>query len=174
MPGAPAVEPSELTVFTVVLLEHAERYMLLRRSEAMRWNPGRWTGVGGRVEADELGDLRSAALRELFEETGIADAEVTRFAFRRALLHAWPTRLSMVLLLYFTGSVATDALPPCPEGTLAWIAPTGFAALDVIDSTRPVLPLLVADMARDPMGLEPPRLGVAPVVGGLPGEILWA
>jgi 8-oxo-dGTP diphosphatase len=174
MSDAPTVEPNQLTVYTVVLLERAQHYLLLRRSEAMRWNPGRWTGVGGRVEADELDDLRSAALRELFEETGIAEPEVTRFAFRRALLHAWPTRLSMVLLLYFTGSVATAALPSCPEGTLAWVAATEFAALDVIDSTRPVLPLLVADMVRDPMGLEPLRVGVAPVVGGLPGEILWA
>jgi 8-oxo-dGTP diphosphatase len=173
MPGTPTVEPNKLTVFTVVLLEHAGRYMLLRRSEAMRWNPGRWTGVGGRVEADELGDLRARGAARAVR--GDRDRRGGRGPFRlpaRAAAHLADAALdSPASLLHRIHRLRRAAA--VPGGHARLVHPVEFATLDVIDSTRPVLPLLVVDMARDPFGLEPPQLGVAPVVDGVPREIRW-
>jgi 8-oxo-dGTP diphosphatase len=147
-------------IYSVILLNHANEYLLLQRATTKQFAPNRWTGIGGSVEPEELNNLRASALRELQEETNILEAEVDNFTLRRVLLHA---RMNdqLTMLLYFTGSLDAYTLPECTEGMLAWIAPTQLSELDIIESTRPVLPLLIEDMQRDPTGLERTRLGVA-------------
>jgi hypothetical protein len=51
--------------------------------------------------------------------------------------------------------------PPVPPNALAAYTVVMSTLLDVIESTRPVLPLLIADQTRDPRGLEPIHLGLA-------------
>lgn len=50
------------------------RYLLGKRSEYVN-EPGTWGGFGGKIDDDE-DDPRSAALRELYEETGLPASEV--------------------------------------------------------------------------------------------------
>ncbi len=152
-------QPNALEAYTVALLEHGNRYLLLKRSSMKGFMPGRWTGIGGRVKDSEFNDLRSAALRELYEETGIEEDDIARFILRRVLLVARPGR-ALTVLLYFTGCLNRPLLPECNEGDLAWVEAEQIDALDVIESTRPVLPLLVADQKRDPEGSEPVQIGV--------------
>ncbi len=165
-------KPDEIGIYTVIVLEHAGRYLLLRRANCKRFAPGRWTGVGGRVEPSELGCLRAAALRELRDETGITPEEITHFVARRALLHLRDGH-TLTLLLYFTGGLAKAVLPPCSEGTLAWVGPEGIAGLDVIESTQRVLPLLLDDCDRDPQGREQLWLGVARYRNGALTDVMW-
>jgi 8-oxo-dGTP diphosphatase len=163
-----------LAVYTVILLEHGGRYLLLRRAAGKAFAPGRWTGVGGRVEADEYGALAAAALRELAEETGITAAQISPPVLRRVLCHARPGG-PLTVLLYYTARLTERLLPPCGEGTLAWVTPEELAALDVIETTRPVLPLLIADMARDPEGREAVRPGaVGYGADGVLRQVVWA
>jgi 8-oxo-dGTP diphosphatase len=168
-----AARPDALEAYTVVLLRHADLFLLLQRVETKAFMPGRLTGIGGRVEVGEFENLCSAALRELREETGIREEDVTRFLLRRVLLVARPER-ALTVLLYFTGWLRTPQLPDCTEGTLAWVRREQFAALDVIESTKPVLPLLVSDQEWDPDGLEPVRLGVGSFrKDGTFGGVVW-
>jgi 8-oxo-dGTP diphosphatase len=151
--------PNQFEAYSVILLEHGGRFLLLQRSPAKTFAPNRWTGIGGRVEPEEFGDLRASALRELCEEAGFVLADLENFILRRTLFLARPDGI-FIWLLYFTGKLSVQTTPDCPEGTLTWKEPQEFAGLDIIPTSRPVLSLLVADLARDPQGLEGVHAGV--------------
>ncbi|MHB8646574.1 MAG: NUDIX domain-containing protein [Thermomicrobiales bacterium] len=169
-----ANKPNAAVLFTVIVLRHGGHYLLLERAATKRVQPGRWTGIGGRVEADELSDLTAAALRELWEESGIGAGDVRDFTLRRVVFHARPGA-PLTTLLYFTGMLERRVLPHCPEGTLAWVSPEEWAALPLIDNARPLLPLLFADQERDPAGHEPLHLGIARFApDGAFVNVLWA
>ncbi len=149
-----------LEVYTVSFLRYEDQFLLLQRSQSKAFAPGRWTGLGGHVEKDELDQLRHAALREVQEEAGIPPQDIRDFVLRRTLLVCRP-RQPIRVVLYFTGELSQIVTPDCPEGTLSWKQPSEFQSIDIIETTRPVLDLLVADMQRDPSGDELPKAGIA-------------
>ena len=163
-------KPDSLSVYVVLVLECQGKVLLLQRARTKRFAPGLWTGIGGLVESQELGTLRAAGLRELYEETGIRADDVSGLTLRRVLLHA---RDQLTLLLYFTGKLDHYNLPDCTEGTLAWVAPERLPTLEWVDNARVVIPLVAEDHQRDPQGLEPVRLGVAHYVDGRLERIVW-
>jgi len=161
MSDSSCLKPNALAAYTVVVLSHEKRYLLLRRAETKRFAPGMWTGVGGLVESSEFTDLQAAALRELFEETGIVVNDISNLVLRRVLLHARP-KSPLTLLLYFTGLLGSPStLPECTEGTLAWISRDQLAELKFIENAQLVIPLLISDLERDLTGEEQLQLGVA-------------
>ncbi|HLZ10445.1 MAG TPA: NUDIX domain-containing protein [Chloroflexota bacterium] len=148
-------------LYTVVVLFHSGKLLLLRRSSTKTFAPDQWTGIGGRVEPDEFDDLVSAAGRELFEETDLRPTEVSPLALRRTLTFYRPDE-GLVTLLYFTGTTSTGRPPAASEGSLAWIDPAALPEIDVIENTARVLPLLVGDSTQ-PAGRI--RCGIARLDG---------
>jgi 8-oxo-dGTP diphosphatase len=153
-------QTDSLELYTVALLFHSSRYLMLRRSPQKAFAPEKWTGIGGHVEKDELNQLRAAALREVQEEAGILPEDIANFVLRRTLLVHRPDQ-PIAVLLYFTGEIEDIAPPACPEGTLAWKEAAEFSQLDIIETTAPVLNCLVDDIQRDPFGMEPLPVGLA-------------
>ncbi len=133
--------------YSMILLTCESRYLLLQRAANKRFAPGRWTGLGGRVEPHEFDDLQSAARRELMEETGLTSDAVPELTLRRVLLHNRPGA-PLTLLLYFTGRLAEPVTPTCPEGTLHWVTQENIPSLDIIENTAEVIPLLIEDLAN--------------------------
>ena len=153
------IRPDAFALYTVLFLHFEGRFLLLERSPTKRIAPGRWTGVGGRVEVDEMDDLRASVLRELTEETGLSENDIEDLALRRVLYHNRANE-PLTGLLYYTAELKRYALPACSEGTLHWKAPADFAALDIIETTDLVLPHLIEDMRRDPKGEARVSIGV--------------
>jgi 8-oxo-dGTP diphosphatase len=139
-------------LFTVVVLFHAGRLLLLQRAPWKAFAPNRWTGIGGRVEMAEMDDLAAAARRELFEETDIRPDEISELRLRRTLTMDRPTE-GLLCLLYFTGETSSDRVPTCNEGSLQWIAPEDLARLDLIENSAPIVPRLVEDVRHDRPGI---------------------
>ena len=159
-----------VTHYTTLFLLFEDKWLLLRRSPQKRLQPDRYTGLGGRVEADELDDLRGSVLRELTEETGLGEDDVTHLTLRRMLTHNRPGE-PLTVLFYFTADLKRYALPHCTEGTLNWTLPEDFTALDIIETTAQVLPELVKDVARPRDDLV--HLGVAHYEAGELARVVW-
>ena len=163
-----------LETLSVSLLRHADRYLLLQRSPHKAFAPGRWTGLGGHVEPDEYDRLRLSALREIEEEAGILPEQIANYTLRRALLVSRPWQ-PLRVLLYFTGELSQAVTPDCPEGTLFWKEEQEFDALDIIETTRPVLKLLIKDMRVDPEGMSLPVTGMVVFdAQGIFQRVMWA
>ncbi len=62
-------KPYIVSVYALVRNEKGE-FLLLRRSENSRTNPGKWDLPGGKVNPDE--SLKEGVIREVWEETGIS------------------------------------------------------------------------------------------------------
>jgi len=170
----PGTMPSGIEVYSCVVLVQGRSCLLLQRSPHKAF-AGQWTGLGGRVEPAEFADLPAAAWRELAEEAGITPDHVERLQLRRVLLHARPGEV-LTLLCYFTGIIRT--LPPTlqppleqgntltlartiREGALFWVPIPLLDTLPLIDNTRETVPLLLRDLAHDPVGHDSVHVGVA-------------
>jgi 8-oxo-dGTP diphosphatase len=165
--------PNAFALYTTLFLLRGERWLLLQRAPHKRFAPGRWTGLGGRVEPGELGNLRGAALREFEEETGLSADALENLCLRRVLLHNRPGE-PLTALVYFTARLNLDTRPRCTEGTLHWVLPRDFAALDLIETTACVLPELVRDVLRAPQGEETVHLGTAHYQGAELQNVCWS
>lgn len=64
-------KPYIVSVYALIRNEKGE-FLLLRRSENSRTNPGKWDLPGGKVNPDE--SLKEGVVREVWEETGISIA----------------------------------------------------------------------------------------------------
>ncbi len=149
-----------LEAYSVSVLRHKDQFLLLQRSSNKQFAPGRRIGLGGHVETDEYGRLRLSALREVQEESGILPQDIENFVLRRAVLGCRPFQPFRVIL-YFTGLLDQFVTPGCPEGTLSWKYRAEFDSLDIIETTRPILDLLIDDMDTDPVGIQRPKTGIA-------------
>lgn len=168
------VQGGAVAAFSMILLACDDRYLLLRRAESKRFAPGKWTGLGGRIEPHELGDVRSAALRELWEETGLSENDVQYFSLRRVLLNNRPSE-PLTLLLYFTGVLSEPVTLPCTEGTLHWVSSDEIGQYDLIDNAAAVIRLLIDDVARDRHGKAPVAVGAASyAIDDSLERIVWA
>ena len=128
-----------LNVYVAVFLLRKNRVLLLERSSRKRFAPGRWTGVGGRVESGELSDLETAALRELSEEAGIGAEDVRNLEVRVVL-----TRLEdgdVTTVVFFSGHTDRESLRECNEGRLQWVELDRVDDLDLVDNARNALDL---------------------------------
>lgn len=115
--------------------------VLLCRAAWKSFAPLRWTGIGGRLEGDEVAEPTRGALRELHEETGLTLADVRDWRFVADVLDPG----AEVRLVYFTAVLVVEQLPPCTEGTLHWVPLADVPHYDLIENTHAVLDALLAN-----------------------------
>ena len=118
-----------------VYLRRGEELLLLYRTGS-RVVGNSWIGTaGGHFEKDELNDPRACVLRELYEETGLTEADIANLRQRYITLRLKNGEVRQNHYFF------ADLLPHVSalhsnEGELRWFAPEETAALDMPVSAR--------------------------------------
>ncbi len=128
-----------LNVYVTVFLFRKNRVLLLERGSRKRFAPGRWTGVGGRVELGEMDDLDTAALREVSEEAGIEAEDIENLEIRVVLSRIEDGDLTTVV--FFSGHTDRESMHKCNEGRLRWVELDRVDDLDLVENARYALNL---------------------------------
>lgn len=116
-----------------VIVERDGRVLLLLRSSAVAWMPGRWNLPGGHVDEGET--TAQAAARELFEETGLVAQELAPFCRARYGKYV----IDVFYVTRWNGRVRLN-----PESTQhLWIATEAAHQADLIPPQRDILQRLV-------------------------------
>jgi 8-oxo-dGTP diphosphatase len=125
---------------TLVFLTHGDAVLLLKGAPTKRLWANRYNGLGGHVEPGET--IMAAALREVWEEAGIAAGEIEGFGLRALInLEGEPQG---VLLCVFTGTARTRAVVGSAEGTPEWVPVARLGTIDLVDDDR-LLPRLLTE-----------------------------
>ncbi|WP_169864958.1 NUDIX hydrolase [Sutcliffiella halmapala] len=94
--------------YTICFITKGDSILLLFRNKAP--NKGKWNGVGGKIELNEI--PYEAILREAWEETGLI---IKDLSFRGIV--TWNKKGGMYV---YTGSDTEGSLLEGPEGKLEW------------------------------------------------------
>jgi 8-oxo-dGTP diphosphatase len=125
---------------TLVFLVHDGALLLLRGAPEKRLWANRLNGVGGHVEPDE--DPRSAAAREVWEETGLA---VQRLELAGIVHVSAPVAEPGVLLFVFTGQAPSRQVRSGVEGACEWHPLDRLPWPDMVDDLPLLLPRILGE-----------------------------
>ena len=125
---------------TLVFLTNGDAVLLLKGAPTKRLWANRYNGLGGHVEPGET--IAAGALREVWEEAGIAADQIEQFALR-ALVNVGGTPQG-VLLCIFTGVTKTREIGVSTEGIPEWIPIVRLGEIDMVDGDR-FLPRLLEE-----------------------------
>jgi 8-oxo-dGTP diphosphatase len=103
----------------LVILRSEGKYLLLKRERPP--NKGLYTPVGGKL--DPIETPHAAAIRETFEETGIALQAVH---YCGTLVETSPAPYNWISFV-FVADIPFQEAPPCSEGMLQWIPQSQLA-----------------------------------------------
>ena len=104
-----------VTPRTLIFLTCDNNILLLRGAEYKSTWPGLYNGVGGHIEQGE--DVFSGASRELTEETGYTDIDLTL----RGVITINTSKSNGILIFVFHGYVDTMVIRESREGVLEWV-----------------------------------------------------
>ena len=90
--------------------------------------------AGGHFEKDELNDARTCALREMREELGLTESDVTDLKLRYITYRLKDGEIRQNY--YFFGCLNTERNLQSTEGTLRWIPCDGFDNLNMPVSAK--------------------------------------
>jgi 8-oxo-dGTP diphosphatase len=135
-PPAPPDEPRERVAIAVV--EHAGEYLVGTRRPDQPL-AGRSEFPGGRCLPGEEGS--ACAVRECYEETGLAAAAVRKLCECR---HAYPH--GTLELEFWLCRLAADEEPSRATGAFGWVPSESLQSLDFPEANRTVLEILAAGM----------------------------
>lgn len=105
------------------------KIVFLKRGPNRKFAPNMYTGIGGKIEMGET--FLESAHRELQEESGLTDINLTQFA--KVIIDQTDE------LIYFWGIYNQIELPFSNEGTLEWVYVNQLFNLPIIPTTKEML-----------------------------------
>ncbi len=130
---------------TLCFVTHKDEVLLLRGAPKKRIWPNQYNGVGGHVRPDE--DVRTAAVREIYEETGLA---VRDLRLRGVINIPAVEAEKGIMLFVFTAAAEDRETSPSPEGDPEWVRVDEIDHLDLVEDLPLLLPRVLAMGPDDP------------------------
>lgn len=119
-------------------LELNGNILCLHRSESKQLEPGKWTGVGGHMEHFEINSPYSACVREIREETGIAEEDIMYLALRYITINRRDDEVRIAF--YFFGKLARNvSLSETDEGILQWVPKSELLSYNLSNNVKYIL-----------------------------------
>jgi 8-oxo-dGTP diphosphatase len=131
---------------TLCFVTRGDDVLLLRGAPDKKIWPDQYNGVGGHVKPGE--DVRTAALREIREETGLAVRDLRLRGVINIPVEADDTG---ILLFVFTARAENRNVRPSEEGVPEWVPIQAVEGLDLVEDLPILLPRVLS-MGPD----EPP------------------
>ncbi len=135
----------EVSPRTLCFVTHGDDVLLLRGAPEKPIWPDRYNGVGGHVKPDE--DVRSAALREIREETGLT---VSDLCLRGVINVPLAGAEKGVLLFVFTAEAGDREVSRSSEGTPEWVPRSQIDRFNLVEDLPILLPRVLAMNSDDP------------------------
>jgi 8-oxo-dGTP diphosphatase len=104
---------------TALLINERDELLMMKRSLSRTLSPGLWAAVGGHLEPSELNNPRAACLREILEETGIEEQEISGLHMQYVLLRLNQSEIRQQF--FYIGRTNQNPRIQTDEGELHWI-----------------------------------------------------
>ena len=108
--------------YVAAFLRNDNKYLLMKRADNRKINPGFWSGVGGHIEPHEINDPLAACYREIEEESGIARDKIVLLDLLYIITRRSRDEIRQSYI-YFGEITITDVVQT-DEGVLFWIPQT--------------------------------------------------
>lgn len=152
----------KIRLMTAVYFTREDGLLCLYRIGSRIANQKYVGAAGGHFEPDEVSDARACVLREMKEELGLTEADVTGLALRYITLRLKDGEIRHNY--YFFASLADDRPLSSSEGVLEWIPWEKLSSLPMPVSARDIV-LHYAEKGR-----FTDRLYVSVALSDLPGD----
>lgn len=127
----------KLRTMAAAFLMNDGEFLIMKRSASRVLSPGLWAGVGGHLEPAELNDPRAACLREVLEETGIAEKDIANLSLRYITVRRREDEIRIQFI--FFGDALVREVIQTREGELHWIHERDLLDRELSFATRAFL-----------------------------------
>lgn len=109
----------ELRQLATAYIFKEDKVLMIKKSKSRLYNNEFWSGLGGHLEPVELNDPKIACYREILEESGIKDSELSDLRLRYILIRIKDNEIRQQYV-YF-GETSKNQLVASDEGELQWL-----------------------------------------------------
>jgi 8-oxo-dGTP diphosphatase len=130
---------------TLTFITNNNHILLIKGAPTRATFPNLYNGIGGHVERGE--NVEQAALREIWEETGLTQIDNLRLHGTITVDTGQPTG---IILFIFSGTSTTREVRPSSEGDLNWVPISAIPTLQCVDDLNDLLTQISNMSTLDP------------------------